>query len=104
MNSILKFLIASACICVIGVSGHYAYSMYRAAVTDRAEAEKSRDRAAAALLAAQEKAQRLVEAENERKESERALRKKERDQKRKEFLDRVEVRKLERAERAKNAN
>jgi hypothetical protein len=101
MNSILKFLIAAACICVIGVSGHYAYSMYRASVADRAEVEKSRDRAAAALMAAQEKTQRLVEAENERKEAERALRKQERERKRREFLERVESRKLE---RAKNGN
>lgn len=93
MNSILKFLIAAACVCVIGVSGHYAYSMYRASVAE-----------AAALLAAQEEAQRLIEAENERAEAERALRKQERDRKRKEFLERVESRKLERAERAKNAN
>jgi hypothetical protein len=28
MNSILKFLIATACICVIAVSGHYGFSVY----------------------------------------------------------------------------
>lgn len=39
MNSILKILIAAACVCVIAVSGHYGWSTYRdnQAVAQRAK-------------------------------------------------------------------
>lgn len=97
MDTLLKLLIATACICVIAVSGHYGYSVYQSHMAAKRQIETLRTEATIAIERAKERAQRLIEDEDKRKEAERARRKDEREQKRKAFLERVEARKAERA-------
>lgn len=90
MNSILKFLIAAACVCVIAVSGHYGYSLYKASVDERLRVERAKERAKS-----------IVEQQEQQREAERAHRKEDAAKRRKAFLERVEQRKLKREQEAR---
>jgi hypothetical protein len=93
MNSILKALVAAACICVIAVSAHYGYTAYQSSVAASLSLAKQQRDSELAL----EKAKQLAASLAKEAEVERARRKEVRAQKRKDFLDRVEARKASRS-------
>lgn len=90
MNSILKFLIAAACVCVIAVSGHYAYTLYKASADERLRIELAKERARA-----------ITEEQKQQHEAELARRKEDAAERRKAFLKRVEERKLKREQQTR---
>lgn len=69
MDGLLKFLAGLACVCVIGVTGHYGYAQYSAYRTESTRREELAAKANAQIEAARKRAQeRLAAAEAELKD------------------------------------
>lgn len=100
MNTILKSLIATACICVIAVSAHYGYVAYRESVAEQQALERAKERARQTV----EDAKRRAEQENAKRSERLRARAEEREQRREEKrIARERIERQKQADRDKAA-